>query len=237
MVFFTIIDGRTYEIQVNRKRMKRVRLKIFPTMEIKLSVPYDTPDEWIIDFLKKKQPWLEERASIFKSTRAIEKEEHIVSGTATRILGRQITIQVIQSDHNHVEKDDQHLFIYTVDLNQTVVDDQFDKWWQKQAKVYFQTVLDRQYPIIRNHGISKPAIFVRKMKTLWGSCGRKSDRINLNYYLYKAPVPCIEYIVFHELAHFVYPHHNKDFYDFITIYMPDWMERMKMLDYEIVAGI
>lgn len=237
MVFFTIIDGRTYEIQVNRKRMKRVRLKIFPTMEIKLSVPYDTPNEWIIDFLEKKQAWLQERASIFKSTRAIEKEEHITSGTATRILGRQITIQVIQSDHNHIEKDDQHLFIYTMDLNQAIVDDQFDKWWQKQAKVYFQTVLDRQYPIIRNHGISKPAIFVRKMKTLWGSCGRKSDRINLNYYLYKAPVPCIEYIVFHELAHFVYPHHNKDFYDFLTIYMPDWMERMKMLDYEIVAGV
>jgi predicted metal-dependent hydrolase len=168
MDFFTKIDGRTYEIQVNRKRMKRVRLKIFPTMEIKLSVPYDTPDEWIVDFLIKKQSWLEERASIFKSTRAIEKEEHITSGTATRVLGRQITIQVIKSDKNRIEKDDQRLFIYTVALDQAMIDDQFDKWWQKQAKAYFQTVLDRQFPIIKNHGISKPAIFVRKMKLSGG---------------------------------------------------------------------
>ncbi len=237
MEFFTKIDGKNYRVQVNRKRMKRVRLKIFPSMEIRLSVPFDTPDEWIADFLIKKQPWLEERASIFEATKAIEKEGHITSGTGTRILGRQITIQIIQSDSNHIEKDDQRLYIFTKDSSQAAIDNQFDKWWQKQAKSYFQAVLDRQFPIVKKHGVDRPTIFVRKMATLWGSCSRKSNRINLNYYLYKAPVPCIEYIVFHELAHFIYPYHNKDFYDFITIYMPDWQARKKMLDYEIVAGI
>ena len=237
MDFLTKIDGDIYKIQVDRKKMKRVRLKIFPTMEIRLSVPFDTPDEWIAEFLTNKQTWLEDRASVFKATKAIEKEEHIKSGTATRILGRQITIKIIQSDSNWIDRDDQCLYVYSANSDQTAIDDQFDQWWQKQAKSYFQTVLDRQFPIIRNHGIMKPTIFVRKMKTLWGSCGRKFDRVNLNYYLYKAPVPCIEYIVLHELAHFIYPHHNKDFYDFMTVYMPDWRERKRMLDYEIVAGI
>ena len=237
MEFTTKINGQIFKIQVNRKKMKRVRLKIFPTMEIKLSVPLDTPDEWIADFLAKKQKWLEERASVFELTRAIEKEDHIVSGTATRILGRQITIQIVQSDCNRVDKDDLHLYIYTSNKNQEEVDFQFDQWWQKQAKIHYQTILDRQFLIFKNRGISKPTIFVRKMKTLWGSCGRKNDRINLNYYLYKAPAPCIEYIVLHELAHFIYPYHNKDFYDFLTIYMPDWKERKRLLDYEIVAGL
>ena len=60
---------------------------------------------------------------------------------------------------------------------------------------------------------------------------------NLNYYLYKAPGPCIEYVILHELAHFLYPHHDQNFHDFITIYMPDWQERKRLLDYEIVLGI
>ena len=75
------------------------------------------------------------------------------------------------------------------------------------------------------------------MSTLWGSCSRKNGAINLNYYLYKASAPCIEYVVLHEMIHFLYPHHNKDFYDLLTIHMPDWKERKKQLDYEFVLGI
>ncbi|MBY9021665.1 MAG: DUF45 domain-containing protein [Candidatus Lokiarchaeota archaeon] len=46
-----------------------------------------------------------------------------------------------------------------------------------------------------------------------------------------------EYIVLHELVHFLYPKHNKEFYNFLSIYMPDWKERKKILDYEVVQGI
>lgn len=231
------INGRSYTVNVSRKKMKRVRLKLFPSMEIKLSVPADTPDVWIANFLKQKQSWLEEKATLFQQTKAIEKEEHIKSGIATRILGRQLTVQVISAESKHIEKDDAKLYIYTPELEQSSVDKQFDRWWQKSAKRYFQEVLDQMYPIIGKHGIEKPALFVRKMKTLWGSCGRKHARINLNFYLYKATIPCIEYVILHELAHFLYPHHTKDFYDFLSIHMPDWQERKKLLDYEIVLGV
>ena len=75
------------------------------------------------------------------------------------------------------------------------------------------------------------------MSTLWGSCSPKHERINLNFYLYKAPLPCVEYVILHEMGHFLYPKHNRDFYDFLTIHMPDWQERKKVLDYEIVYGV
>ena len=61
--------------------------------------------------------------------------------------------------------------------------------------------------------------------------------LNLNYYLYKASVPCIDYVILHELAHFIHPKHNKAFYDFLTIYMPDWEQRKAILDYETVLGV
>lgn len=114
---------------------------------------------------------------------------------------------------------------------------QFDNWWQRQAKQYYQSVLDKLYPIISRHNIIKPTILVAKMQTLWGSCSRKLCKINLNYYLYKASVACIEYVVFHEMMHLMYPNHDKNFYEFLTIYMPDWKERKKQLDYEFVLGV
>ena len=52
----------------------------------------------------------------------------------------------------------------------------------------------------------------------------------MNEYLLKADISCIEYVILHELTHLIYHNHNKEFYDFITIYMPDWQERKKKLD-------
>lgn len=97
MIFSLEINGKPTEIQVARKAIKTVRLKVFPSKEIRLSVPHDTPEEWICDFLNNKKNWIENKATLFEQKKAIEKEEHIRSGSSTRILGRQLTIQVSQA--------------------------------------------------------------------------------------------------------------------------------------------
>ena len=217
--------------------MKQVRLKVFPSGEIRLSVPLGTPETWIKGYLADKTVWIEEKLDLFAQTKAIEKEEHFSSGTSTRILGRQLTIHVIQSSKKQVVVEDGVLKILTFETDQLKIDQQVNNWWQQASRRYYQEVVERLYPIIGKHGIEKPKVCVKKMSTLWGSCSRKNATVNLNYYLYKASAPCIEYVILHELIHFLCPHHNKDFYNVLTVHMPDWQERKKQLDYEFVLGI
>ena len=237
MTYAVIANGNDVLVCVVRKKMTQVRLKVFPSGEVRLSVPIDTPDEWICSFINSKQKWIEERLQNFAKTKAIEKEEHIQSGTSTRILGRQLTIRVVPSSQKRIAREDSILTVLTTASDQMAIDRQFNNWWQKTAKMYYQEVVDRLFPVIGKYGVEKPVVSVLKMKTLWGSCSRQHNKINLNFYLYKAPSPCVEYVILHEMAHFLYPHHDKDFYDFISIHMPDWKERKKQLDYEIVLGI
>ena len=237
MNYSVTIKGFEMPVCVSLKKMKQVRLKIFPTGEIKLSAPIGTPDEWIAEYLVNKANWIEEKLDLFVQTRAIEKEEHFVSGASTRILGRQLTIQVHSAKRKQVAIEDNELHIYTPESDQQKIDKQVNNWWQQAARIYYQGMIDRLYPIIEKHGIEKPTVCVKKMSTLWGSCSRENKKVNLNFYLYKASVPCVEYVILHELAHFLYPYHNKDFYDFITIHMPDWQERKRQLDYEFVLGL
>lgn len=233
-----LISGKPKEIEVLFKDIKSVRLKIFPNGRICLSVPIGTPDTWIVDFLQSKLPWIEEKSKAFEETKSIEKEEHICSGGSIRILGRQYIIKLEEAKQKRIFIEDDKLFLQTTCLgNQDDIDSQFNNWWQKTAKAYFVSVVNAMYPIIKKHGVDMPDVYVKKMTTLWGSCSRASRKISLNFYLYKAPMPCIEYVILHELAHFLYPKHNRDFYDFLTIYMPDWKERKNILDYEIVLGI
>ncbi len=53
------------------------------------------------------------------------------------------------------------------------------------------------------------------MKARWGgSCYRKRSMVVLNLELIKAPKYCIDYVVLHELIHFIYRYHDNDFYGF-----------------------
>lgn len=231
------ILSKDYSVEVTWKKMKKVRLKVFSNGEIKLSVPFDTPGKWVYEFIEKKKSWIEKKINVFEKTKPIEKEEHIVSGSSTRILGRQMIIQVVTSNKKGIVVEDGTLIVYTTGMQQIEIDKQFNNWWQKQSKLYFKSVLDRLYPIIGKHNVPMPSICVSRMQTLWGSCSRKLCKINLNYYLFKASVSCIEYVILHEITHLLYPYHDKDFYNFLTIHMPDWQERKKQLDYEFVLGV
>ena len=226
------------EVIIERKRVKKIRLKVFPNGIVKLSAPLGVSDEWINNYLKSKTKWIEKSLHYFKDTEANEFETRILSGVSTRILGRQIRIIVNEAKIYKIEQKEDYVYIQSPTTeDKQALQKQFERWWQKQSKSYFLVVIDRLYPIIAKHGIHKPTLQVRKMKTLWGSCSRKHSKINLNYYLYKAPPPCIDYVVLHELTHFLYPKHNKDFYEFLTVHMPDWKERKRILDHEIVKGL
>lgn len=71
----------------------------------------------------------------------------------------------------------------------------------------------------------------------WGSCSVSRNVVTFNQYLMKAKPACIDYVVLHELVHLIYPNHSKRFYDFLSIHMPDWEERKRMLDMDVVHGL
>jgi hypothetical protein len=68
------------------------------------------------------------------------------------------------------------------------------------------------------------------MKTRWGSCNYHKKFINLNLELIKKSRKSIEYVVFHELVHLIHPNHSPKFYNYLTLYMPDWKLRKEILE-------
>jgi predicted metal-dependent hydrolase len=50
-------------------------------------------------------------------------------------------------------------------------------------------------------------------------------RITLNRDLVRAPLPCIDYVIIHELAHSRHPNHGRAFFDLLSQMMPDWEKR------------
>lgn len=104
------------------------------------------------------------------------------------------------------------------------------KYLDQQCRMIFKEVLSEIYPVFQKYGVTVPTLRIRNMETRWGSCLAKKGIITLNKRLLEAPRNCIEYVVMHELCHFVHPNHSKQFYSFLAMLMPDWKERKTVLD-------
>ena len=227
------------QVKLLRKKIKHVHLKVFRSLDVILSVPEKVPDEWVKSFLLSRQKWIDNQITKYKKTSGFNNLSDIRNGSSTQFLGKDMRVLKEASLTNHVEVDEKKIYLFVTDTtNEKLIQSLFSKWWRKTAETVYQEEVDRFYDaIIRKYNIDKPAITIRKMKTLWGSCTPSKNKIALNEYLLKANIRCIQYVVLHELTHLLYPHHNSDFYNFLTVHMPDWKERKKQLDTEVVQGL
>ena len=105
-----------------------------------------------------------------------------------------------------------------------------NNWYKEHARKRFEIYLSECYLIIRKYNIQCPKLYIRKMKTRWGSCS-SLGRITLNLDLIKHSSLSIKYVIIHELCHLKYHGHNKNFYKFLTKVMPDWEKQRYKLNH------
>ena len=59
------------------------------------------------------------------------------------------------------------------------------------------------------------------MSSKWGVCYTRKNLINISSYLIHYPFECLEYIIVHEMTHFIIPNHSKRFYEIVANNMPN----------------
>lgn len=104
-------------------------------------------------------------------------------------------------------------------------------WYRRQARKAFLEAIDRWLPMFheRGYGIPAPRLKIFAMRRAWGRCYYTKGLITLNLHLVKAPRPCIDYIVLHELCHFMVSNHSKDFHRLVESFLPGWREADQLL--------
>jgi predicted metal-dependent hydrolase len=226
-------------VEVIQKPIKNVHLKVFRDLKVVLSVPIDVPQEWVEHFLLQKVDWISKQIAKYKQSSGYNNLTNIKSGSSTQLLGKDMRILKKESTQNFVEADEKNIVLYLMNVeDETLSQRLLEKWWRDKASTVYSQEIDYLFnKIFRKYAIEKPIIQIKKMKTLWGSCTPARNKITLNEYLLKADLRCIKYVVLHELTHLLYPYHNKDFYEFLTIQMPDWKVRKEQLDKEVVQGL
>ena len=74
-----------------------------------------------------------------------------------------------------------------------------------------------------------PTLKIRKMKTRWGVCNIRTNTVTLNLELFRYDIECLDYVIIHELAHFIEPNHSKYFWCVVEKYCPNYKEIRRKL--------
>lgn len=104
----------------------------------------------------------------------------------------------------------------------------FKKYLDKEIVRIYKERLDYWYNVFEED-IPVPNLKIRNMTSRWGVCNIKNHNVTLNYQLSKYDSSCLDYVIVHELSHFIHPNHSRDFWSLVGKYYPKYKECRKML--------
>ena len=203
-------DGYKYPVVVTRKNNKNLYIRVSGDLNITITCPYLYTDLLIKKIIK------ENESSIIKM---IEKQRNRNSKSEENtLLGRYIN--VVYKDVKKPIFDDNTLIVKD--------DNMKNKWYVNKAKEIFKVYLDEAYNVF-DEKIPYPPLKIRRMKTRWGVCNRRDNSITLNIELIKKDHSYLNYVIVHELSHFVHFDHSKEFWKTVEKYCPEYKKVRKEL--------
>ena len=216
-----------YEVRFLASR-QTLGIEVHPDSRVLVRAPMGCPPTLVAERVKKRAAWISRQLAEFDRYRPRTPARQYVSGESHLYLGRQVRLKLVQDETPGVRLARSHLLVSVpLAADAERVKTLLHRWYLARARAVFSEVLDaglRQFK-----GIEHPRLIVRIMQSRWGSLSR-AGTMTLNVNLVRAPRPCIEYVVIHELCHIKHRDHDGRFFRLLGQVMPDWKQRKERLE-------
>lgn len=220
------IDG--IDIVVLRSRIKNTYFTV-KEGQAYIKVPKFCSDKKIEEMVKSKENWLKKKLSQKKESRDID----LKNKDYIYILDKKIPIEYIYEKRTTAKiiLNENECKIYLpegiilTDVHYAKMEKKLDGLINSLAKKYIYEAMEKYVKIT---GLKPVEVKVSKFKSIWGNCSSKKV-IKMNQRLIYYGIPQIEYVCLHELSHLKYMNHQKDFWNHVEKYMPEYKQISKVL--------
>ena len=219
-----------YQVNPDPKRTSRIAIHVEPDGTVTVDAPPEQSDETLIKAVQRRARWI-----VTHVDEAMDRYKHVrpkryVSGEEVLYLGRRYMLRVEEqpSGKPTVKLKGNKLIVTSKKTGADDIRPIVRAWYRTKARDYFARLIDEKsktLPWIK----TTPPFRQQEMKRQWGSCSPDGSII-LNPHLIKAPRPCIEYVVLHELAHLKHHDHSPEFFRLLDSQLPNWRQSKGILD-------
>lgn len=228
MNIYEIIKNKTNIIKEKRKTLALI---VHPDLTITLKAPLEAEEYNINKFIEKRTIWAFKQLEYFKQFQNKQVQSY-VSGSNVKYLGRQYMLKVEKSDNDYITFNKNRFLLYTkqhdnIEYNKNIL----NKFMYEKAQVVFYKELINCLATFKD--IKTPILKIRQLNKRWGSY--LNNTITLNPALIMVDKKSIRYVITHELCHYYYKDHSKDFYALLTSKIPNWQEIKHNMELKILT--
>lgn len=198
---------------------KTLEIKVKPDGEVELLAPQDTPLVLLEEKLRKRAGWIIKQQEHFKTFETLMPQRRYISGESHFYLGQQYLLRVLEGNPDRVKYKGRYFEV--VCFPKSKAEELMKAWYREHAQLKFAELSAPIIQRFQRYGVWPSSFYVQEMNNRWGSCTNQG-KIILNTELIKAPWPCIEYVITHELCHLLHREHTPAFFELLAFEMPDW---------------
>ncbi|MCC3156789.1 M48 family metallopeptidase [Hymenobacter sp. 15J16-1T3B] len=212
------------EVELVRKAIRTLRVTVYPPHgRVRVAAPLRLPEANIHEFVAARRAWIEKHRARF-ATQTPAAELTYSSGETHYYRGHpyQLRVHAAESRARVLLQEDGILDLYAP-ASSTAAERQqvLTAWYRARLKEQIPALLARWEPVV---GARAAAWGIKQMRTRWGTCNTRAQRIWLSLELIKKPQECLEYVLVHELTHLHERLHNARFWGLMDQFMPEWRQ-------------
>ena len=205
----TLLQIGVMEVLVVRKPIKNLHLSVLPPNgKIRITSPLQMNDDAIRTLVATRIPWIRTQQKRFAGQER-QTPRRYISGESHYYFGKRYRLEVLyvnEPPRVKVKGNTKIILQVRQKSSREKREEVVIEWYRKELQTVIATQIAKWEKRI---GVSVRTWGIKRMKTRWGTCNRRSSCIRFNLELAKKPVLCVEYVVVHELLHLIEKKHNE----------------------------
>ena len=196
-----------------RSKRRTLALMIGADATLVVRAPAHTPLDTIEQFVGKNTGWIKRTLARVRQRPQVKKKEFL-TGEAFLFLGKSYPLEVQPDTQEPLDLRDGFILNEKEQSRGRAL---FIEWYKNEAK---KIIAARVEWWAQRFGLAYNSVSITSANRRWGSCA-PNDRLNFSWRLVMAPIPVIDYVVVHELAHVTHKNHSKRFWSRVKAMYPD----------------
>jgi hypothetical protein len=208
-------------VEVVKKAIKNLHLTVHPPQgRVHIVAPERMQLDTIRLYAISKLPWLRRQIAELQA-QARESSREYVNRESHFVWGSRYLLKVVEQEAPPTVELHKRQLVLVVrpGTSEAQRHEILAAWHRAQVRAAVAPLLAKWQRILK---VEAETIFVRQMKTKWGSCNPKKATIRFNTDLAKKPLACLEYVLVHELAHLIESTHSDRFRAILNRHLPQW---------------
>lgn len=209
------LNGLHIEIR-RSNRTKTLSINIERDGSVNVIVPQDLEESKILDIVKSKEYEIHKQIGNKKELNKERINRKFVPGHSFLYLGKSYNLYIVDNQKEPLKLHNGKFLLSSKSVEKA--EEVFIKFYKKMGK----SILEKRINHFQDFIKEKPnEIRIVNLQTRWASC-TQAGNLNFNWKCFMAPLTVLDYLIVHELVHLKHLNHTRQFWDAVSIIIPDY---------------